>query len=229
MATYALAGSGIQALNPSSMLTVSVTTFGSRMQTGDANPVNYYHLALLTPGDANGFFAPLPVVENPQSIILPNGATRLGYACVAGTTLSVTEVAAAAASNKGLPYWDRNFTNFILNYDQPDVSPQAQLQVFSHTVTAGKIGLILDASAEVVKTTAPTTSNVTAAWFTLNGAIFLDVQQFGAYVGYPFSDDTSGAAVPLHAGDVVSGYILSNDVGGVVRYTMSAVIVEFDP
>jgi hypothetical protein len=93
VATYSLTGSGTQALSSNvTALHISATTIPTNIGTGNANPINYYSLALLRLGDATGFMPAVQLEASPAWLAVPAGSTRLGYACLGGSALSVVEV-----------------------------------------------------------------------------------------------------------------------------------------
>jgi hypothetical protein len=93
MSTYSLSGTGIQALSANvTAVHVTITTLPVPAGMGSANPTNYFHVCMLRFGDASGFFDAVPVAGGPQWLAVPNGTTRLGYACQGGSVISVAEV-----------------------------------------------------------------------------------------------------------------------------------------
>src|SRR5215831_16125568 len=93
MSTYALTGTGVQALSANvTAVHVSITTPPAQSYNGSAHPANYYHVALLRFGDTTGYFDAVPVVGGPQWMAVPSGSTQLGYACQGNAAISVAEV-----------------------------------------------------------------------------------------------------------------------------------------
>jgi hypothetical protein len=93
MSTYTLTGSGVQTLNAGvGQLHVHINVLPARAGSGNANPVNFYHVGFLRPADATAFWAPIPIEATDDWIGLPNGTTRLGYALEPSGSIDVVEV-----------------------------------------------------------------------------------------------------------------------------------------
>jgi hypothetical protein len=93
MATYNLSGSGTQALSSGvTSLHVTITTIPAIASVGQANPANYYKVALLRFGDGVGYSDFIPVQGGPSWIPVPTGTTILGYACLSNAAITVVEV-----------------------------------------------------------------------------------------------------------------------------------------
>lgn len=93
MATYALTGSGVQALSTNvTALHVTVTTTPPAAGVGTANPANGYNVGLLRFGDGIGFFDATQIVGGPQWLAVPSGTTQLGYSVQPGGAISAAEV-----------------------------------------------------------------------------------------------------------------------------------------
>jgi hypothetical protein len=126
VATYALTGSGVQALTAgTTRVAVDVTTPLTGSAFGQASPTNYFHLGLLRPGVGTGY-APVHAIDAAHIFVdLPAGATSLGYALFHGTAISVTEVIV------GNPLRINLYTSIGLG-------PNANQTLWTYTVPAGR-------------------------------------------------------------------------------------------
>jgi hypothetical protein len=92
MAVYPLTGAGLQPLSAlARRLLVDVTTFGTGLSTGQATPINFFHIGMLRLGRGGYFYPPFPLDAQHQCIDLPTGVDTLGFTCLAGTAITVTE------------------------------------------------------------------------------------------------------------------------------------------
>lgn len=133
---YPLSGRGVQTIAQPSQIVATVTHIGTNVGLGRANPQNYQNLGLLSWGDANGYRAPQPLVTSPQVFDLPPGMTRLGYALLGGSTVSVAEVAAPVAVPSAI--WDRNPTPVGASALVGNPSGIADSIAWTYTVPAGR-------------------------------------------------------------------------------------------
>jgi len=92
MATFNLAGQGVQSLTPGTVhLQVTITVFGSGYSVGQANPANFFHLGLFRFG-TSGFFRPAVPLDAQQMLLdVPPGADTLGYSLLTQTEVTVVE------------------------------------------------------------------------------------------------------------------------------------------
>lgn len=97
MAQFTLRGQGVQAITAgTTALHVNVSSLPPNPGVGLANPIDYYGVAFLRPGDPTGFWEPFSVCGGPQWMPVPNGITQLGYSCIEGSLLTVTEVSGSS-------------------------------------------------------------------------------------------------------------------------------------
>jgi hypothetical protein len=224
---YSLSGNGIQAIGQPASLTVSVTTFPLTSTKGAGNPPNYYHVALLTPGDAAGWYSPIPVVENPQRIPLPPGCTQLGYACINGAQLSVSEVAATVPNWQKQP-WDRNSLTKLLAFTGGVAGGTVQTTAFTYTVPANRLFLASKASCELTRSSGPTMVGAVAALITWQNITLSWAVLQNTALGPQNADDLHGGNFLAHAGEVLTGTYQNGDTGGFVWTQLVLAGIEFD-
>ncbi len=93
MASYSLSGSGIQTLSAGVVaFHVTITTPPINPGNGGANPVDYYGIGFLRPGDAAAFWDPFAISGGPQWLPCPFGTTRVGYSLLNGAVILLAEV-----------------------------------------------------------------------------------------------------------------------------------------
>lgn len=103
MATYTLTGTGTHAVTSGTgSLHVTISTLPDGSGNGAANPLDYFGIGLIRPGDGTGYWEPFPVCGGPQWLPLPTGTTTIGYTLFNDAAISVTEVSAPAPLAIGL-------------------------------------------------------------------------------------------------------------------------------
>lgn len=93
VATYTLSATGVQALSANvTAFHVTISTPPLNPGSGAANPLDYYGIGFLRPGDASAFWDPFAISGGPQWLPCPFGATRVGYSLLNGAVVSLVEV-----------------------------------------------------------------------------------------------------------------------------------------
>jgi hypothetical protein len=202
-ASYALTGKGIQSLNSPTSLLVTVTTFPIVYGAGKGNPANLYDIALLTPGDASGWYAAVPVSENPMHIPLPAGCTQLGYACIGGAALSVTEVTVAVPNFQKMP-WDRN-PHAAINSNQRAFGPGDDFpQTIAYTVPANRLFLLIWMEIVLEHSVEPTSPVTVVGYGYAAGAPLIQCDLRLAPTGQQAIDRFDGGGIVLTAGQTIA-------------------------
>lgn len=92
MASYDLAGSGVQALNSGfNHLFIDVLSFGPGISTGRAVPTNYFHVGLLRVGFQGASYREFPIDAAHMIVTLPEAYDALGYSLTPSTLIHVNE------------------------------------------------------------------------------------------------------------------------------------------
>lgn len=100
---YVLSGRGVQFVTPGSLLVTTFTGPSPNVTFGNGNPANYYHVALLTPGDVNGYYEAIPVTHSPGHIVVPRNVDRVGYSIEGVESVTLTEVPDVVYLQRPLP------------------------------------------------------------------------------------------------------------------------------
>ena len=224
---YALSGSGVQTIASPAQLVVAVTLQPSLGRNGKANPPNLFDIALLTPGDPNGWYGAIPVSENPMVIPMPAGCTRLGYACLYGAQLSVAEVAAVPVTASLMP-WDRNptvwtqFAQPIANGGTSDTYP------WTYTVPAGRKLMLAGATCQAVRQNIGSPGFIEGCDIQVNGTAIASAVSGQNVAGNQEIGAAGGVGLLLVAGSVIRAHYANGDTGGSILYTMAASGYTFD-
>ena len=225
---FSLAGTGIVTLDAPAALIVSIQTFGSRVVQGGANPPNYRNVGMLTPGDADAWFRTEGISANPQKIVLPPSCTRLGYAMIAGSQVTVTEVPPPALTPSALNPWDRHPVP-VNNAVFTGINGDGQmLTLWQYTVPAAQIFCCTTLLASTGAFAPGSAASDCLGHILVNGAVFLS-----SGVG-PQAQDThsggpsSGGDVYFPAGTVLLARAQNNNVGGQVLVSVAASGYAFD-
>lgn len=224
---YALSGSGIQTIAQPASLIVSVTAQPLPGRNGKANPVNLYDVALLTPGNPSGWYAAIPVSENPMVIPLPAGCTRLGYACLYGSQLSVAEVAPTLA-NSSLEPWDRNPTFWSNEAVSQVGSPVGLTVMWTYTVPAGRKLWVSILQCELSRQTSFTQAGGANCYIRVNSARIIEAYDYGGNAASVFQSIGPGSVLVLPAGSIIDGVMNVADSGGSLIVRTGAAGFTFD-
>jgi len=210
---YSLSGSGTQTLAQPGALLVTITAFPTQGRNGRGTPTNYFDVAILTPGDANGWYDVIPVKLTPQVIPLQPGMTRLGYTCLQGATLNVQELNPTVPNNQLQP-WDRNPQVHTLNAFNNTNGGDADTAAVSYVVPSGKLYWVSHLEVSVTRRIAPTTRNNIQAYWVVDG--FTAIMNFfvSDTVDQFMTDGLRGGVLIIEPGGSLQGRYSNADSGG---------------
>jgi len=222
---YSVSGTGTQTIAQPSALVVATVGRIATSRSGRANPPNWYDVALLTPGDTNGWYTPVAVTGDPFVMLLPPGCNRLGYAVLGATSLTLTEV---PAPNYQKQPWDRNPALFSQGGPTFVNGATALTTLFSYTVPTGRIARVVRLRAQIVRQITPTSASYVQANLRINTATVSAAVLPAQAENIQAWDDLGGGPLDLPAGSVIDGQYVNNDTGGQVLISLIANGYLFD-
>lgn len=225
---YVLSGVGVQSVTPGAILLTTFTGPSSTVTTGHANPPNYYHVGLLTPGDGNGWYEAIPITHTPGHIVMPPGADRVGFSIDGVSSVTLSEVIPTPANWQKQP-WDRNPQNVAMwnGAGVPANTPNSS--AWSYTVPANRRFRWVVGEVQTFNyAPGPAANTYAYTRITLNGTIVL-MAWLPQDATAPAIATLGGGPFDLQPGDVLSADWLNQNSATLTVCSASAAGYLFDP